>query len=79
MYANGDGVPKDFDAAVKRFRKAAEQGHAVAEFNLGVCYDEGWGVVKDRQEAVRWLAKAANQGLERAKAKLHKMPFTWPK
>ena len=35
MYANGDGVPKDAVQAVSWYRKAAEQGNASAQFNLG--------------------------------------------
>ena len=37
-YANGVGVAKDEAEAVKWYRKAAEQNHAQAQYNLGVCY-----------------------------------------
>jgi len=47
MYANGEGVPKDSVQAVKWFRKAAEQGDADSQFNLGVMYANGEGVPKD--------------------------------
>jgi TPR repeat protein len=33
----------DFVEAVKRFRGAADQGHAVAQFALGVMCDKGQG------------------------------------
>ena len=36
MYAKGRGVLEDDKEAVKWFRKAAEQGHAEAQFNLGL-------------------------------------------
>jgi uncharacterized protein len=35
MYANGTGVPKDEVKAVEWYRKAAEQGNAVTQYNLG--------------------------------------------
>ena len=38
---------KDKAEAVKWFSKAAEQGHAVAQYNLGECYLNGCGVAKD--------------------------------
>ena len=36
MYCNGDGVEQDYTEAVVWYRKAAEQGNAGAQFNLGV-------------------------------------------
>ncbi len=52
--------------AVKLYRKAAEQGHANAQFCLGCCYFEGKGVEEDKTEAVKWYRKAAEQGYARA-------------
>ena len=53
---------KDYIEAVKWYRKAAEQGNAKAQCNLGVCYGNGRGVSKDESEAVKWYRKAAEQG-----------------
>jgi TPR repeat protein len=47
MYANGQGVPQDYAEAVKWFRKAAEQGNAMAQYNLGIAYANGQGVSRD--------------------------------
>ena len=47
---------------MKWFRKAAEQGDADAQFNLGVMYRNGQGVKQDDFEAVKWYRKAAEQG-----------------
>ena len=43
-------------------QKAADQGHTVAQYNLGVFYDSGRGVKQSDKEAVRWYQKAADQG-----------------
>ncbi|GHT43958.1 hypothetical protein FACS189454_00160 [Planctomycetales bacterium] len=48
--------------AVIWFRKAAEQGYAPAEYNLGLCYANGDVVAQDKAEAVKWFRKAAEQG-----------------
>ena len=48
--------------AVKWFRKAAKQGNAAAQYNLGWMYAKGIGVVKDKREAVKWYLEAAEQG-----------------
>ena len=52
----------DYAGAVYWWRKAAEQGYANAQFNLGLCYDRGNGVTQDVAEAVEWWRKAAEQG-----------------
>jgi len=54
-------VAKDETEAVKWYRKAAEQNHAVAQHNMGCCYAWGQGVDKNYVEAVRWFRKAAGQ------------------
>ena len=43
-------------------RKAAEQGHPRAQYNLGVLYANGQGVPQDFTEAAKWFRKAAEQG-----------------
>ena len=58
---------KDFENAVYWYRKAAEQGNATAQNNLGICYEDGEGVTKDISEAVKWYRKAAAQGYSDAK------------
>ncbi|MBO7271401.1 MAG: sel1 repeat family protein [Bacteroidaceae bacterium] len=50
--------------------KAAENGHPVAQYDLGVCYYNGKGVSQSRDEAVKWWRIAAQQGNENAKKAL---------
>jgi TPR repeat protein len=73
MYANGEGVPKDSAEAAKRWRLAADQGLAGAQFNLGWMYQLGYGVPKDSAKAAKWYRKAVKQGHAEAKAKLDLM------
>ena len=44
------------------YRLAADQGHAVAQFNLGVIYANGRGVPQDDAEAAQWYHRSAEQG-----------------
>ena len=60
-YAKGEGVTKDAVAAVKWYRKAAEQNYYKAQRELGNCYAKGEGVERDGVEAEKWLEKAARQ------------------
>ena len=62
MYRNGEGVTRDPKQAVYWFTKAAEQGYANAQYNLGVMYANGEGVTRDHKQAVYWYTKAAEQG-----------------
>jgi TPR repeat protein len=49
---------------------AAEQGHARAQFNLGVTYAKGRGVPQDDKQAVKWFRLAADQGHAKAQYNL---------
>jgi myo-inositol-hexaphosphate 3-phosphohydrolase len=51
-------------------RSRAEQGNAVAQFNLGVMYKYGLGVAQDDDQAVAWFRKAAEQGFAGAQYNL---------
>ena len=62
MCDNGYGVLQDDAEAVRWYRLAADQGHAKAQYNLGVMYDNGDGVPQDYAEAVSWYRLAADQG-----------------
>ena len=62
MYADGLGVQQNDKTAVKWFRLAAEQGNAMAQFNLGMMYVSGQGVPQDYKTAVKWFRLAAEQG-----------------
>jgi TPR repeat protein len=55
-------VAKNEAEAVKLYRKAGEQGHAMAQYNLGLCYGEGTGVEKNVAQSFNWYRKAADQG-----------------
>jgi tetratricopeptide (TPR) repeat protein len=60
VLANEDG---NFEEAVKWYRKAAEQGVAKAQFNLGWMYDNGEGFLpEDKVKAAKWYRKAVEQG-----------------
>ena len=52
MYQHGRGVPQDDDEAVVWYRKAEDQGNAVAQTNLGLMYQLGRGVPQDDNQAV---------------------------
>jgi len=56
------GVPQDHVQAAAWHRKAAEQGNAQAQYNLGDLYDHGRGVPQDYAQAAFWYRKAAEQG-----------------
>jgi len=62
MYSHGEGVPQDYDEALRWRRKAADQGSAGGEDGLGHMYYYGQGVQQDYAEAFRWYRKAADQG-----------------
>lgn len=60
----GRGVQQNDTEAVAWYRKAAEQGDALAQHNLGVRYYLGHGVPQDYARAYMWINLAAAQGLD---------------
>ncbi len=56
------GVPRNAKAALKWYTKAAEQGYAIAQSNLGEMYRHGDGIPQDNAAAFHWFTKAAEQG-----------------
>ena len=64
------GVPQDYAKALQWNRKAAAQGVAEAQYNLGVIYKFGLGVPQDYAKALQWYRKAAEQGVAKAQFNL---------
>ncbi len=64
------GVPQDYKQAAAWYRKAAEQGDAEAQDNLGFLYHNGRGVPQDYTQAAAWYRKAAEQGYAEAQYNL---------
>ena len=63
----------DYNTAFKEIQPLADQGDAIAQYNLGVMYDYGKGVLKDYQQAAKWYRKAADQGNALAQFSLGRM------
>ena len=53
MYKQGKDAPQNDVEAVEWYRKAAEQGFAFAQFELGVMYAEGRGGTAKRPAGPR--------------------------
>ena len=68
MYGKGDGTLKDPKKAFYWYEKAANQGDAFAQFNLGVSYFHGEGTIVDKKKAAYWIEQAYNNNdVEEAK------------
>ena len=63
-FANGDGVARDADQALKWFGKAARQGHVKAQYNLAL--GQLFGPSPDQANAGRWMESAGNQAYKPA-------------
>ncbi|KAG2392842.1 hypothetical protein C9374_009419 [Naegleria lovaniensis] len=64
IYRDGyrDLIPADLPKCCEYFLKAANQGHALAQHELGIMYSFGAGVPKDDSKTLEWFEKAANAG-----------------
>ncbi len=59
-------VGEDFKKAVKYLSNAAENGDAVAQYLIGVCYDNGIGITENLERAKFWYKEAAENGVPEA-------------
>ena len=64
------GVPQRYKEASAWFRKAAKQGYAKGQCNLGAMYAQGHGVAKSSKETAVLLRKAAEQVFIKAQCSL---------
>ena len=65
----GDDAAQDY----AQYQLAAQQGHAAAQYALGLMYDRGKGVKQSDAEAVRWYQLSAQQGYAEAQTNLGAM------
>jgi len=66
MLRSGNGTKRNRAEALIWYRRAAEQGHSVAQCNLGTSLYNGWGTDADPQAAIDWWMHAAINGNARA-------------
>ncbi len=62
MYYVGEGTEQSDEKAAEWYRKGAEQGLDVAQFDLGTMCLMGRGTERSDVEALAWYLKAAEQG-----------------
>jgi localization factor PodJL len=65
-YAEGKGVPANYDEAAKWYDRAAQAGLVPAIFRLGTLYEKGLSVKKDLDIARRYYLQAAERGNAKA-------------
>lgn len=66
----GRGVEEDRAAAVRLYEEAAENGHVMSQYFVGVAYGNGDGVERSEERALQWLSRAAQAGVRGAQYNL---------
>jgi uncharacterized protein len=61
---------QDFKNAVPLIKQAAEKGNAEAQYNYGICFQQGIEVAKDDSLANNWFLQSAKQGWKDAQFKI---------
>lgn len=62
-YDETEGVPVDYNEALKYWRLAEIAGEFGCAVRIGACYELGRGVAKDYAEAVQWYSKYQDRDL----------------
>ena len=68
LLGNYYDLKKNYAKSFQWFRKAADQGYAPAEKDLGVLYLKGHGLPKNNSKGIYWIEKSADQGYAPAEA-----------
>lgn len=76
LYLHGIGRLPDYVSAAKWFRRAADLGHAPAQFRLAFLYRDGKGVPKSLGQTYFWLTLALHRGAEKMKTKAENLRKT---
>jgi TPR repeat protein len=71
------GFQRDDRKAAEYFRKAANQNHTMAMFNLAIAYDQGKGLAKDPREAGSLLVQSIKKGNDHAVTQLKTNSAGW--
>ena len=66
MHKYGEGTTLDLNVAFEWNLKAAELGHAPAQYNAGIMLLDGVGVERNERKGSEFIALAAEQGFARA-------------
>jgi uncharacterized protein len=69
LYENDD-EPGNDELAIDLYKRAAQQNHPLAMYNLGLHYRDGVGVKRDFVQASEWFAKSAESGFVSAMVEL---------
>lgn len=75
MYYYGRGVQQSDAQALQWYRKAAAQGSAGAEYDIGHMYELGRALPQDYLQAISWYRKAADQNDSRAQCGIGSMYY----
>lgn len=70
MYLQGQGVARSEADAATWYRRAADRGHAGAQYQMAQFYFRGRGVPRSDSEGLRWLRLAAEAGHAEARREL---------
>ena len=71
MHEKGRGVDRDFSAAARWYRMAAERNHHESQYRLAVAYAYGLGdLAQDDAQAIAWLRRSAEGGYKKAQKRL---------
>jgi uncharacterized protein len=60
----------DYASSIRLWRRFANEGDAMSQYNLGQMYEAGQGVTRDFAQAAEWYRRAAESGIPHARLSL---------
>ncbi len=74
-FSGAGGYQQDYAKALDAYLKAAEQGDADAQAQIGRMYMDGLGVAQDADKAMDWNMRAAGQGNAQGQEQIGRMYY----
>ncbi len=70
MYEKGEGVLQNLAKAFEFYKKGAEMGYEVSQYNVALMHYRGIAVKKDNAEGLKWYRASAENGYSLAQSQL---------
>jgi SEL1 protein len=73
LYLRGEGVPQNFDKALRWFKLGVSNGEPYCQYEMGLMYLQGLGVKKDAMMAANYFKESAQQDWPASQVNLGKL------
>ena len=75
MNDEGEGMPENYNEAIRLYTAAAQTGHGNSTYNMAAMYRDADGLTQDAAKSYYWYALAAELNVEKAAEQRDRTPL----